>query len=92
MYSLISKYNKIEKELKKIRSIKFKVQKFKAIVKNARLQAMISIGDMTMSELLLNYYENGATLGALRKAENDLDFSLDKYLLKIRGCYSPWKI
>ncbi|KKK46261.1 hypothetical protein LCGC14_0934130 [marine sediment metagenome] len=90
--SLITKYKKIEKELIKIRSIKLRALNFKAIVKNARLQTMISIGDAKVSELLLNYYENGANLGALRKAENDLDFSFDKYLLKIKGCYSPWKI
>ena len=92
LYNLISKYKKIEKELIKIRSIKLKVQNFKAIVKNARLQTMISIGDNEVSELLLNYYQNGANFGALKKAENDLGFSFDNYLLKLKGCYSPWKI
>ncbi|MFX1343714.1 MAG: B12-binding domain-containing radical SAM protein [Promethearchaeota archaeon] len=89
---LILKYQQIEKELKKINSIKIKFMNFKTIVKNARLQTLISLGDQMISNLLIKYYQNGANFGALKKAEKSLNFSLDDYLLKIKGCYSPWKI
>ncbi|KKL51511.1 hypothetical protein LCGC14_2294750, partial [marine sediment metagenome] len=41
-------------------------------------------------ELLINYYYRGANFVALQKAEEELDFSFDEYLLKIKNCYSPW--
>ena len=65
---------------------------FKTIIKNARLQTMISLGDIFVSDLLLKYYVNGANFGALKKAEEDLHFSFEQYLLKIKEGYSPWKI
>jgi len=89
---LIQKYQKIEKELKKINSIKIKFMNFKTIVKNARLQTLISLGNQMISDLLIKYYQNGANFGALRKAEKSFNFSLDDYLLQIKRCYSPWKI
>ncbi|MFX1328903.1 MAG: B12-binding domain-containing radical SAM protein [Promethearchaeota archaeon] len=89
---LTKKYLKLEKELKKLISIKIKFKNFKFIVKNARLQAMISLGNKNFSDVLLNYYFNGASFGALQKAEKDLDFNIDDYLLKIKDCYSPWLI
>ena len=89
---LIKKYQKLEGELKKITSIKLKFKNFKLIIKNARLQAIISLGNQQLSDLLLNYYSNGATLVALQKAEKEFNFSLNNYLLKIKECYSPWII
>lgn len=89
---LFLKYQKIEKELKRIHSIKIKFMNFKTIIKNARLQTLISLGDQRVSDLLMNYYQNGANFGALKKAEKTLNFSLDDYLLQVKGCYSPWKI
>ena len=65
---------------------------FKTIIKNARLQTLISLGDQRISDLLIYYYQNGANFGALKKAEKTLNFSLDDYLLQVKGCYSPWKI
>ena len=65
---------------------------FKTIVKNARLQTLISLGNQMISDLLIKYYQNGANFGALRKAEKSFNFSLDDYLLQIKRCYSPWKI
>jgi radical SAM superfamily enzyme YgiQ (UPF0313 family) len=89
---LILKYQKIEKELKKLGSIKIKFMNYKTIVKNARLQTLISLGDYMVSDVLINYYQNGANFGALKKAEKNLHFSMDNYLFKIKNCYSPWKI
>jgi radical SAM superfamily enzyme YgiQ (UPF0313 family) len=89
---LILKYQKIDTELKKIHSIKLKFMNFKLIIKNARLQTLISLGDQRVSDLLIIYYKNGANYGALKKAEKTLKFSLDDYLLQIKGSYSPWKI
>ncbi|MFW9876553.1 MAG: radical SAM protein, partial [Candidatus Thorarchaeota archaeon] len=88
----ISKYQKIEKELCKLPSIKLKFINFKKIVKNARLQTLISLGDHRVSDLLINYYQNGANFGALKKSEKILQFSFDDYLLRIKSGYSPWKI
>jgi radical SAM superfamily enzyme YgiQ (UPF0313 family) len=89
---LVKKFQKIEKELKPISSIKLKKKDFKTIVKNARLQTMISLGDKEISNLLISYYQNGANFGALKKAENELQIQVSDYLLKIRNGYSPWKI
>ncbi|GAH96831.1 unnamed protein product [marine sediment metagenome] len=36
------------------------------------------------------YYFNGANMGALRRAEKELDFSIDKYFKKIQDGYKPW--
>ncbi|MHA2129516.1 MAG: B12-binding domain-containing radical SAM protein, partial [Promethearchaeota archaeon] len=41
--NLISKYQTLERELKNLSSIKLKFKNFKSIVKNARLQTMISL-------------------------------------------------
>ncbi len=82
----------IEKELKHLPSIKLKFQNPKLIMNHARLQTLLSLGNEEVSNLLLNYYSNGASFGALRRAEKTLDFSLDEYLLRIKSCYTPWKI
>ncbi len=86
------KYQRLEQELKSINSITLRFKNFKSIIKNARLQALISLGNQQVSDLLLNYYNNGATPVGLQKAEKDLNFSLNDYLLKVKECYSPWKM
>ncbi|MCK4479446.1 MAG: radical SAM protein [Candidatus Lokiarchaeota archaeon] len=92
MTDLQKKFQKLERELKSIPSIKVKFRNFKLIIKNARLQTIISLGDQDITEVLLSYYHNGANFGALKKAESEFGFSLNDYLLKIRDCYSPWAI
>ncbi len=88
--NLLEKYRKLEGELKKLYSVKSKFENFKVILKNARLQTMISLGDYKISTLLINHYLNGAKLVSLKRTQKELDFSVDDYLLKIRNCYSPW--
>lgn len=90
--SLVSKYQKLEKSLKNISSIKLKFQNPKLIVKNARMQAIFSLGDQSISELLLKYYQYGGNYGALRRSEKELGISIDDYLLKIQTGYQPWII
>ena len=80
----------IEKGLKHLPSIKLKFQNPKLIMNNARLQTLLSLGNEEVSNILLNYYSNGASFGALRRAEKAEDFSVDEYLLRIKSCYSPW--
>ncbi|MCK4780013.1 MAG: radical SAM protein, partial [Candidatus Lokiarchaeota archaeon] len=92
LIELRRKFQKLERELKRIPSIKTKFKNFKSLIKNARLQTIISLGNQKVSDMLLSYYYNGANFGALQKAGNDLQFSINDYLLKIRDCYSPWKI
>ncbi|MFW9772281.1 MAG: B12-binding domain-containing radical SAM protein [Candidatus Thorarchaeota archaeon] len=89
---LINKYKKLERELKKIPAIKLKFQNSKEIVKKARVQTIFSLGDETISELLIKHYYYGATPGALRRAEKELKLSIDDYLLKIKSGYKPWNI
>jgi radical SAM superfamily enzyme YgiQ (UPF0313 family) len=85
-------YQKLTQELKKIPSIKIKFKNFKEIIKNAKLQTLLSLGDQNISELLINYYLNGANFGALRKVQNEMNFSMNDYLFQIKECYSPWRI
>lgn len=89
---LTKKYQKLVRELKELASIKIKFKNLKLIIKNARLQAMISLGNQEVSDLLLNYYNNGATFGALKRSESELNFVMNDYLLKLKDCYSPWTI
>jgi radical SAM superfamily enzyme YgiQ (UPF0313 family) len=88
--SFMLKFKKIEKELKHLPSIKLKFQNPKLIMNNARLQTLLSLGNEEVSNLLLHYYSNGASFGALRRAEKTLNFSIDEYLLRIKSGYSPW--
>ena len=88
---LREKYQRIEQEFKNQTVIKLKFSNYKNIVKNARLQALFSLGDENVSDLLKVYYIHGATHGALRRAEEELDLSIDDYFLKIQQQYSPWE-
>lgn len=82
----------ITNELKNIHSIKLKILNIKNIIKNARLQTLISLGDKDTSIFLEAYYKEGANFGALRRAENQSDFNVNDYYIKIKNGYSPWKI
>ena len=86
----LTKYKLIEKELKQFSSIQLKFRNYKTLIKSARLQTIISLGDERITELLINYYHDGANFKSLNNAEKDLNFSLDDYLLEIRNCFSPW--
>ncbi len=82
----------IHQNLKKVASIKFKIHDIQNEIKNARLQTLLSLGDKETSDILLKYYQYGANFGALRKAESELKYSFDGYLIKIKSCYNPWKM
>ena len=90
--ALISKFQKLEKSLKNIPSIKLKFQNPKSLVKNAKIQTIFSLGDQSISELLIKYYQYGGSYGALRRSEKELGFSIDDYFLKIQTGYQPWVI
>ncbi len=89
---LKEKLEYLYQNLKKVASVKLKIQDLQNEIKSATLQTLLSLGDQETSEILLKYYQYGANFGALRKAENELKYSLDDYLFKIKSCYSPWKI
>ncbi|MHA2183238.1 MAG: radical SAM protein, partial [Promethearchaeota archaeon] len=89
---LLLKYKLIERELKGINSVKLKFKNFKKIIREARIQTIISLGDQEISELLLKYYQNGANYRALEIAEGQTNISIDKYLLEVKECYSPWNM
>ncbi|MFW9822181.1 MAG: B12-binding domain-containing radical SAM protein [Candidatus Thorarchaeota archaeon] len=89
---LIAKYKLIERELKRLKSVRLKFKNFKKLTTDARIQTIISLGDREISELLFNYYQNASTYNGLRKAEEQMNLFIDDYLLKIKNCYSPWII
>ena len=89
---LLSKFKKIQQGLKNISSIKLKFKNLKNIINNAKLQTIFSLGDENISDLIINYYVEGATIGAFRRAEKELNFSVDDYLKRIKSCYTPWAI
>ena len=90
--SLFKKYEMIEQNLRKIPSIKLKFRNIKEILNNAKLQALISVGDQNISNFLIRYYYNGANFGGLRRSEKETDISINDYFLKVKECYSFWKI
>jgi len=85
-------YQRIESELKRIPAIKLNFQKFNELIKQARLQTLISLGNDEVSSLLTNYYLEGANFGALRKVEKQWDFTIDDYFKRIKNGYKPTKI
>ena len=89
---LLQRFKTLEEELKSLSSIKFKFKHTKRTINAAKLQTLISLGDSSISELLLQYYANGATMGALRRVEKELGFSFDDYFRKIQDGYKPWII
>lgn len=84
------KYITLMRELNKISSIKTKFKDPKKIINDARLQTLFSLGDRNTTNILLAYYLNGANMGALRRAEKELDFSINEYFKKIQDGYVPW--
>lgn len=87
---LKEKFKILEKGLKNIPSIKLKFQNFSTLIKQAHLQTIISLGDSQISDLLISYYENGANMGSLRRAEKINRISIDDYLMKVKSGYKPW--
>ncbi|MHA1291231.1 MAG: B12-binding domain-containing radical SAM protein [Promethearchaeota archaeon] len=92
IYNLRKRYQKLKKDLQNLPSVKLKFQNIRNIINNARLQAIVSLGDQEISFLLVNYYLEGANFGALRKAEKISTCTIDEYLKKIKRGYSPWRI
>jgi radical SAM superfamily enzyme YgiQ (UPF0313 family) len=89
---LLERFKTLENELRRLSTIKIKFKYPKRTINAARLQALISLGDSSISELLLRYYANGATMGALRRVEKELGNSIDDYFRKIQDGYKPWTI
>ena len=87
---LLKRFKLLENELRRFSSIKIKFKDAKRTINAARLQTLVSLGDSSISELLLRYYGNGATMGALRRVEKELGFTIDDYLRKIQDGYKPW--
>ncbi len=92
LHILLERFKTLERELRRLSSIKIKFKAPKRTINAARLQTLISLGDSSISELLLRYYANGATMGALRRVEKELGFSIDDYFRKIQDGYKPWTI
>jgi radical SAM superfamily enzyme YgiQ (UPF0313 family) len=89
---LIKRFELIQKELKNVSSIKLKIKNPKEIMRKARIQALISLADSSISEFLLKYYYNGANFNSLKKVEELEDLSIDEYLEKVKQGYKAWKI
>jgi len=89
---LKEKFKILEKGLKGIPSINLKFKNFNTLIKQAQLQTLISLGDDQISNLLINYYENGANMGSLRRAEKECGISIDNYLIRVKSGYKPWII
>ncbi|MHA1272008.1 MAG: B12-binding domain-containing radical SAM protein [Promethearchaeota archaeon] len=89
---LREKFNRIQKELNKIPTVKLKFKNINNLLKSARLQAIISLGNKNIAQLLKQYYLNGANFGILRKIEKESGIYIDDYLKKIIDGYTPWKL
>jgi radical SAM superfamily enzyme YgiQ (UPF0313 family) len=88
---LNQKYKKLINELKNLPSIKLRFQNIRDLINNAKLQALISLGDKEVSKLLTEYYLEGANFGALRKVEKQREYYIDDYFKKIKSGYVPWR-
>ena len=84
------KFQKLYDDLKGISSIKLKFQYPKKIIKKGKIQTLFSMGDTRMSDLLMEFYKKGAKFSDLKKAEEQIGFSTNDYLLKIKEGYMPW--
>lgn len=85
-------FKTLEKALYKKKSMKLNFKNIPSILNNARLQAIISLGDSQIARLLSYYYQHGANFGALRRAEKKLNISIDDYLMKVKNGYKPWNL
>ncbi len=88
---LRSKLTFLKNELENLKSVKLKVGPINNLIKQAQLQTLFSLGNEKVSEILIQYYRQGATFGALKQVLNRENFSLNEYFLKVKGCYSPWE-
>ncbi len=86
------KFALLKRELTKIISIKIKFQDPKKVLNDAKLQTLFSLGDRRTAKFLIAYYLNGANMGAFRRAEKELNFSINSYFNKIQDGYKPWNI
>lgn len=91
-HELNKKFKKLEQNLNKIPSIKIKFQNYKKIIKSARIQSLLSLGDQEISKLLQYYYFNGANFGGLRRAQKEMGIDINEYFKKIQSGYHPWNI
>lgn len=89
---LTMKFEKLTRELKKVKAVKLKTQHPKQLITEAKLQTIFSLGDNTLSKLLIEYYHNGAKYSNFKNAEKSLGFSSNYYLNKIKNGYNPWII
>ncbi len=90
--SLKLRFQKLERELRPIKSINLKIGDIRKEVDDAKLQTLISLGNENITDLMINYYLRGATRGALRAVEKELNFDTDDYFKKIQNGYNPWTI
>ena len=90
--ALKMKFTTLKRGLQKLSSVKIKFQDPKRIVNNSRLQTLFSLGNRSTATFLLAYYHNGANMGAMRRTEKELNFSVDKYFKRIQAGFKPWKI
>lgn len=89
---LNTKFEKLTKGLRKIKAVKLKVLRTKQLLSSAKLQTLLSLGDITISPVLVEYYRNGARYGDFETAEKTIGFSSKNYLFKIKKGYIPWII
>jgi radical SAM superfamily enzyme YgiQ (UPF0313 family) len=89
---LRKKFKRIKNELEHLKAVKLNIGNITNLLKTARLQTLFSLGNEDVSEILIDYYRNGATFGALRRVINQRKFSIENYLLCIKKRYSPWKL
>jgi len=87
---LNERFQRIKDELGHLKSVNLKIGDINNLIKTARLQTLFSLGNEEVSEILIDYYHNGATFGALRRIFNQQQFSMDNFLLRIKRGYSPW--
>ncbi len=87
---LHERFQRIKDKLALLKSVKLKIGDLSTLIKTARLQTLFSLGNEEISEILIDYYRNGATFGALRRIFNQRHFSMDDYLFRIKNGYSPW--
>ncbi len=89
---LTSKLQTIINGLKQINSVKLKTQQPKEILKSAKLQTILSLGDTNVSRVLIEYYRKGARYSDFKKAEKIVGYSSNDYLYQIQQGFSPWII
>lgn len=82
-------YEKIQKGFSKLPAVKMKFKNIKILLNNAMIQTIFSLGDIEVSKMLGDYYNDGATYVALKKAATNRGFSIDEYFKRIMEGYNP---